>query len=241
MSLTGLLILIAFASTAGTITGFGTSTLMLPVILMFHPLSDALIFVTIIHWFNAIWRLLYFRSGFDLKLVLTFGLSGIVTSIIGAKIVFLVDENILTKLIAVFLLAYSVFLLKNPQFQINFNKRTGIIGGALSGFIAGIFGMGGAIRSAFLAAFNLPKEVYLANSALLLAIIDTSRLLTYFYEKQGVGNLLGMSYTTVIVCILFSFIGVSLGKKIVDKIPQEQFRVIIAIFLMIVAVKLFWC
>ena len=194
MSLTGILILILFASTTGTITGFGTSTLMLPVILIFHPLGDAIIFVTIIHWFNAVWRLLYFRSGFDLKLALTFGLSGIITAIIGAKIVFLVDENILTKLIAVFLLAYSVFLLKNPLFQINFNKRTGIIGGALSGFIAGIFGMGGAIRSAFLTAFNLPKEVYLANSALLLAIIDTSRLLTYFYERGGLGNLLGMSY-----------------------------------------------
>ncbi len=240
MSLISLLLLIIFASTAGTITGFGTSTLMLPVILMFHSLSDALIFVTIIHWFNAIWRLMYFRSGFDLKLALTFGLSGIITSIIGAKIVFLVDENLLTKLIAVFLLAYSIFLLINPQFQISFNKRTGIIGGALSGFIAGIFGMGGAIRSAFLTAFNLPKEIYLANSALLLAIIDTSRLLTYFYEKQGVGNLLGMSYTSLIICILFSLIGVSLGKKIVDKIPQEQFRIIIAVFLILVAIKLFW-
>ncbi len=240
MSLVGLLILILFASTTGTITGFGTSTLMLPVILMFHSLSDALIFVTIIHWFNAMWRLLYFRSGFDLKLVLTFGLSGIITAIIGAKIVFLVDENILTKLIAVFLLGYSIFLLKNPSFEISFNKRTGIIGGALSGFIAGIFGMGGAIRSAFLAAFNLPKEIYLANSALLLAIIDTSRLLTYFYERQGVGDLLGMGYTNLTICILFSFIGVSLGKKIVDKIPQEKFRIIIAVFLMIIAVKLFW-
>ena len=100
--------------------------------------------------------------------------------------------------------------------------------------------MGGAIRSAFLTAFNLPKEIYLANSALLLAIIDTSRLATYFYESKGPGNLLGMSYTTVIICILFSFIGVSLGKKIVDKIPQESFRVVIAIFLIAVAVKLFW-
>lgn len=240
MSLIGLLTLIIVASTTGTISGFGTSTLMLPVILIFHPLSDALIFVTIIHWFNAIWRLLYFKSGFNLKLVLTFGLSGIITAIIGAKVVFLIDENILTKIIAIFLLAYSIFLLKNPSFQINFNKRTGIIGGALSGFVAGIFGMGGAIRSAFLAAFNLPKELYLANSALLLAIIDTSRLLTYFYESKGVGNLLGMSYITVIICILFSFIGVSLGKVIVDKIPQEQFRIIIAVFLMIIAVKLFW-
>jgi uncharacterized membrane protein YfcA len=98
MPLIALLTLILVASTAGTVTGFGTSTLMLPVILMFHPLSEALLFVTIIHWFNAVWRLLYFKSGFDLKLILTFGISGIITAIIGAKIVFLLDENILTKL-----------------------------------------------------------------------------------------------------------------------------------------------
>ena len=33
--------------------------------------------------------------------------------------------------------------------------------------LAGLIGLGGAIRSTFLVAFNLPKEVYIGTSALI--------------------------------------------------------------------------
>ena len=49
----------------------------------------------------------------------------------------------------------------------------------LTGFMAGIFGMGGAIRSLFLSAFNLPKEVYIVTGAAIAIFIDISRLGTY--------------------------------------------------------------
>jgi len=39
-----------------------------------------------------------------------------------------------------------------------------IAGGALSGFFAGIFGVGGAVRATFLTVFDLPKAAYLATS-----------------------------------------------------------------------------
>ncbi len=240
MSLFSLITLIIFASAAGTITGFGTSTIMMPIVLIFYPLSEAIVFITIIHWFNAIWRLLHFRRGFNKRLILTFGISGIITAIIGAKIVFIADEQLLTQIVAIFLILYSIFLFKNPHFELSFNKRTGIIGGAISGLVSGLSGMGGAIRCAFLAAYNLPKEIYLANSALLLAVIDTSRLATYFYEVQGIGSLLGLGYVGASICVLSSFIGVDLGKRIVDKIPQEKFRIGIALFLFAIAIKLLW-
>jgi len=37
---------------------------------------------------------------------------------------------------------------------------TAVCGGMLSGLFAGFFGVGGAVRGAFLTAFDLPKEVY---------------------------------------------------------------------------------
>jgi uncharacterized membrane protein YfcA len=36
-----------------------------------------------------------------------------------------------------------------------------------------------------------------------------------------------------------SFAGVQAGKMIVDKIPQDKFRIGIAVFLLVIAVKLF--
>lgn len=205
---------------------------------MFYPLTEALVFVTIIHWFNAIWRLLYFRKGFDSKLVWSFGLSGVITAILGAKLVFSSDEHLIIKSMAIFLFCYSGFLLVQPNFKLKFSWLTANIGGVLSGFTAGIFGMGGAIRSAILAAFDLPKEIYLANSALLLVCIDSSRLITYLSEGIEVSHLLNLGFIKLIIAILVSFIGVSIGKNIVDKIPQKYFRLIVALFLFAVSIRL---
>lgn len=211
----------------------------MPVLIFYYPTSEVLFFVSIIHWFNAFWRLLAFRKGFDLKLVLSFGLVGIIAAYFGAKTFFVVDEVLIRKSIAVFLFAYAIFLGLNPKFKISFNYFTGALGGVLSGFVAGIFGMGGAIRGAFLSAFDLPKAVYLANSALLLMLIDSSRLATYFNQGLRLEVLLGLSYIELAFCVLISLLGVQAGKMIVDRIPQEKFRIGIAVFLLLIAVKLF--
>lgn len=178
-----------------------------------------------------------------MKLILGFGLTGIITAYLGAKTFTLLDPAIITKVIAAFLFFYAIFLFFNPHFQIKYSHLKASVFGAISGFIAGIFGMGGAIRAAFLSAFNLPKEVYLANSALILLLIDTSRLITYFSEKMQFNSILELSSITswliMIGYLLISILGVKLGKAIIDKVPQEKFRIAIAVFLGVVAVKLF--
>lgn len=154
--------LVFLASGVGTVTGFGTSTIMMPVLMFFFPTVEVLVFVSIIHWANALWRLILFRKGFDVKLVMSFGLCGIAAAYLGAKSFFMVDEVLMQKFISVFLFLYAAYLLLKPSFEVQYDMPTASAAGAISGFVAGIFGMGGAIRGAFLTAFNLPKDVYLA-------------------------------------------------------------------------------
>lgn len=239
MNIELLFLLIFTASLLGTITGFGTSTMMMPVLLFFYPTEEVLLFVSLVHWINAAWRLMVFRTGFDLKLVLSFGLVGIVAAYFGAKSFFVVDEVLIEKTIAVFLFAYAVFLWFNPQFKIKFSYWTGSLAGMLSGFVAGIFGMGGAIRGAFLSAFNLEKQVYLANSALLLMLIDTARITTYLNQGLSFENILGLAWWQFALSLFMAMAGVQAGKLVVGKIPQEKFRLGIAIFLLLIAIKLY--
>jgi len=49
------------AAVFGTGTGFGISTIMVPVILFFYPLPAALLFVGIIHFTGDIWKVLFFK------------------------------------------------------------------------------------------------------------------------------------------------------------------------------------
>jgi len=224
------------ASAIGTISGFGTSTIMMPIMMMFYPPLEALLIVSIIHWFNGVLRSLMFRSGYRFDIIVSFGLAGIVASVLGARLAINLDQGLWTKVIAGFLVLYSIYLIINPQFELKFSYSKGTGAGLVSGLLAGLFGMGGAIRGAFLSAFNLPKEIYLANSALILVFIDSARLSTYLLSGS---SLTSLPLYSLAAFLLASYLGVKLGKQLVGNIPQYKFRLVIAIMLIVIGLTLF--
>lgn len=230
-----ILIVVMVASAVGTLTGFGLSTIMIPVMVLYYPLPQALLFVGIVHWFGDIWKLVLFREGIRWRLILSFGVPGVLATILGAHLIFSISNAVLARILGVFLLAYVVFLFTKSAFRVSQSTAAGAIGGALSGFSAGIFGMGGAIRALFLSAFDLPKAVYLATAGAIALAIDTSRLATYVAEGTRLESPL---FWGMLLFIPASFLGARLAKRLVNRIPQAHFRKVIAAFLLIIGLKL---
>jgi len=227
--------LVLIASVIGTTTGFGISTVMIPVVLLLYPVPQTLFFVVIIHWFGNIWKLVLFRRGIRWKLILSFGIPGIAASLLGALLVFRVSGSLLSRILGGFIIIYVIFLFVKPSFKVKESTVSALSGGAFSGFLAGFFGMGGAVRGLFLSAFDLPKAVYIATAGAIALLIDTTRLMTYFLEGARLESpmLWGM-----LVFIPASFLGAKIAQFVVDKIPQKYFRTVVAVFLFLVAVKL---
>ncbi len=234
-----IIVIIAFlaliASVVGTITGFGISTVMIPVLVIYFPPVEAIFLVSIIHWFGNVWKVLLFRKGFNLRLLLLFGLTGFLTSYIGASISLGSNEEFLLRILGIFLFGYAIFLIFQTSFTIPAINVTALLGGSLSGFFAVIFGIGGAIRSMFLSAFNLPKEVYIATAGAIGLLVDSTRIFTYF---AGGAQLPKLLWWGLPLFIILSVIGAKIARRIVDRIPQDKFRIVIALFLFIVGAKL---
>jgi hypothetical protein len=55
-------VLVFIASFAGTLTGFGTSTILVPFLSLWFSLPATLLFVGIIHWFGDIWKMIFFKK-----------------------------------------------------------------------------------------------------------------------------------------------------------------------------------
>jgi hypothetical protein len=216
-------------------TGFGTSTIMVPVLLFFYPVPQTLLFVGIVHWFGNIWKLTLFRKGFQWKLVLSFGIPGIAATFFGASLVFSISAIVLSRILGTFLICYVVCLFLKSSFKIKPGLFASACGGTLSGFLAGVFGIGGAVRGLFLTAFDLPKEVYIATAGAIALIIDTTRLTTYLLKGARLEQLLLWG---LILFIPASFLGAQIAKSVVNRIPQEHFRKVIAAFLLLVGMKL---
>src|SRR3989344_672311 len=209
-------LLTLIAATIGTITGFGTSTLMIPVLVIFFPPVEAIFLVAIIHWFGNIWKIALFRSGFNLRLLALFGVVGLVTSYLGAYISLGANEEVLLRVLGAFLAGYALFVAFQSKFKIPAGNLTALSGGALSGFFAGMFGVGGAIG----------------------LLVDSTRIITYFI---GGATLPRELWYGLILFIPVSFIGARIAKKVVDRIPQNKFRLVIAVFLLAIGTKLiFW-
>ncbi len=233
MLLLGLLTFVAAG--VGTATGFGTSTVMIPVLSLWLPLPVVLLFVGIIHLFGNVWKVLLFKKGLDWKLVLGFGIPGIIASYLGATLSFHVDGLELKRILGGFLLAYVVFLLTRRKWALPKTGTTAVTGGLISGMCAGFFGVGGAVRGAFLTAFDLPKEVYIFTSGVIALFIDITRVGRYIGGGTDLGSALLLP---LVLCVPISFVGAYVAKLILNRIPQKFFRLFVGVFLAIVGAKL---
>jgi uncharacterized membrane protein YfcA len=227
--------MVIIASGIGTLTGFGTSTIMVPVMLLFYSVPQTLFFVGIIHFFGNVWKLLLFRKGLNWRLILSFGIPGIAATFLGASLVFNIPRPIFSKILGSFLILYVIYLSVESSFKVKSNIVFGAFGGALSGFLAGVFGIGGAVRGLFLTAFDLPKVVYISTAGAIAICIDVTRLTRYFSQGTRLPTLLLYGLPLFIPA---SFLGAAIAKHIVDKIPQQHFRKIVAVFLLLMGIKL---
>lgn len=225
------------SSIIGTLAGFGLSTIMMPIVVLLIPYKETLLLVGIIHFFSDISKMVYFRTGLRWKLLLTFGLSGIIASFIGAKFAYLLPGQLPSKILGIFLFFYSMYLLTNQSWDLPKKTATEIIGGAASGFLAGLIGIGGATRSAFLAPLNLTRDVYIFTAGAIGFLVDSTRITTYLAQGQTLpsGMIWGM-----LIFIPMSFLGGFIAKQYSNKIPEYRFRQFISAMLFIFAITLFF-
>jgi len=231
-------ILTFLAAILGTIPGFGISTVMVPVVLLFLPLPETLLLVGVIHWFGDIWKMYFFKKEIDWNLLVFFGIPGVVMAFIGASLVFTLPERLLSQFVGAILIAYVIYLLLRPSFRLKKSFLAAAAGGAGSGFLGGLTGVGGgALRAIVLTAFNVPKSTYIFTSGLLGAVIDASRITTYYVGGTRINTNLSWG---LLAFIPASLAGAWVAKRIVDKIPQGAFRSLIAVFLFVLGIILFF-
>ncbi len=208
---------------------------MIPVLVIFLPPVEAIFLVAIVHWFGDVWKVSLFRKGFNFKLIALFGIIGLATSYLGAFVSLGADQSVLLQILGAFLVVYALFLIYQSKFKIPATNTAALSGGALSGFFAGMFGIGGAVRGMFLSAFDLPKAVYIATAGAIGLLVDSTRIITYF---TGGATLPERLWWSLLILIPVSFVGAEIAKKVVDRIPQNRFRIVVAVFLLGVGVKL---
>ena len=207
----------------GTISGFGSSILFVPIASIFFDFKTVLGITAVFHVFSNISKIALFRRGINREIALKLGIPAVVFVILGAYLTtFFPTQRIelAMNFILIFLAFYLIFNFNKPLQQ---TDRNLYLGGMASGFIAGVAGTGGAIRGITLAAFQLPKEIFIATSALIDLGVDTSRAFVYTFNGY-----LKKEYLFLIPFLIgISILGSYIGKIILKRTSETYFRYIV--------------
>jgi uncharacterized protein len=214
------LALALLAEVAGTVGGFGSSVFFVPLANFFLPLTTVLGLVALFHLASNIAKLGLFRHGIDRGLLLRLGLPAVLATAGGAWASALFPARLLETVLALFLVASSATLLLRPGWRIAPTAGNAAVGGALAGWMAGMVGTGGAIRGLTMAAFGLPKDVFVATSAAIDLGVDAVRALVYWRH----GYMAGVDLAWIPPLVVVAILGTWLGRALLARIPQERFR-----------------
>ena len=224
------LLLALVAEIIGTIGGFGSSVFFVPLGNFYFDFYSVLGLTAIFHLSSNLSKVFLFKKGLDKQLLLYIGLPSVLFVILGGVLSKIVDGLALEIILGIFLVIFSLFFLIRRNFVIKPSKKNSLIGGSLSGFSAGLLGTGGAIRGLTMAAFNLEKSVFIATSAFIDLMIDSTRAVVYYQNGYVTKDIL----IYVPFLLVIGFVGSFIGKKILVYIPQEKFKRISLIFILII-------
>jgi uncharacterized membrane protein YfcA len=226
-------ILALIAEIIGTVSGFGSSILFIPMAAMFFDFKIVLGITAVFHVFSNVFKIFLFRKGVDRSVLLYLGIPAVISVVVGAVLTAYIPVTIIEMAMSVVVLAIAVYMIFNQRMLFSKSNTNLIVGGTVSGFLAGLVGTGGAIRGLTLAAFELEKNAFVATSAIIDLGVDTSRAGIYIWN----GYFQSEHIKLIPMLIAIAFAGSYIGKLILAKTSNSFFRYTV---LFVVAATSIW-
>lgn len=216
-----------FAGGLTLFTGFGLSTILLPVFVIFFPVAIAVPSTAIVHFLNNFYKLFIYFKQINIKILLRFGLPALLASIIGAFLLQKLSRNERNLEIILGILIISISFME--MFPAIRNLKIGIkwapLGGVISGFFGGLSGHQGLFRSAFLVKSGLSKNSFIATGVGIAVLVDITRLSVYSSTIFTTSIISSNDFwLPVIISTTSALFGVSLATDLVKKMTIDVIR-----------------
>lgn len=238
--------LTAFLASGLTLySGFGLGTVLLPVFALFFPVPVAVAATGVVHLSNNLFKggLLWRRA--DWKTVLRFGLPAVPAAIAGAWLLGRLgaDQALFSwsaagrtfsptaaGVVVGGLMVLFGLLELHPGFQrLGAPPRLTPLGGAMTGFLGGLTGQQGALRSVFLLKLGLDPARFIATGVMIAVLIDLSRLPVYALAIGAAGGSLDTRGWMLVVCAALSALaGAWCAVRFLKKVTIGLVRALVA-------------
>lgn len=220
-------------------SGFGLGTLLLPAFALFFTAPVALAATGVVHLLNNLFKGGLVYKSVHWPTVLKFGIPAIPAAILAAFLLTYLEDRIAAMVIGTVLIVFAALELQ-PWFQrIVLPSRFMPLGGLVTGFMGGISGQQGALRSMFLIKSGFNPQQFIATGILIAVLIDLARIPTYALGLMSSAVEISSRDAWLIafgtVC---AFFGAWVGSLLVKKTTIHAVRYIVAGLMFAVGVLL---
>lgn len=220
------------ASTVAAVSGFGGAAILLPVLVAVFGVRDAIPILTVAQLIGNASRVWFNRDAVDLRIVRWFALGAVPLAFAGGLLFVAAPNELLVRLLGAFLLLSVAWRHASPRRLPGPAVPAFAIIGAGFSFLSALVGSVGPIMAPFFLAAGLVRGAYIGTEALATVVMHVTKLVAY-----GTGALLtpptvaaGLALGPVMI------LGSWFGKRVVDRLPDRAFLLIIDAVLVVAGV-----
>jgi uncharacterized protein len=218
------------AGAIASIVGFGIGSVLTPLFAVRVGTQLAVAAVSIPHLFATALRFWRLRAHVDRRVVVSFGITSAAGGLAGALLHAYASNRSLAIVFGVLLLFVGISELTGLARHMRFGGPVAWIAGAVSGVFGGLVGNQGGIRSAALLGFDLDRQAFVATATAIGLVVDGARMPVYFATQTAA---IARIWPLVLIATAGTLAGTLLGVRTLRRIPEQAFRRIVAILLLL--------
>jgi uncharacterized protein len=218
------------AGLIAAVSGFGIGSLLTPVLAVHVDTRLAIAAVSVPHLIGTAQRFWTMRRSIDRRLLLQFGVTSAIGGLLGALTHGRLNSRGLTVVFGCLLLFTAIAELTGWMRRVHWGKTFGPVAGAVSGFLGGLVGNQGSIRTAGLLAYDVSPAAFVATATTVALIVDGARMPVYIATQ---GAEIARLWPILAVATSGVVIGTIIGIRIVPRLRRDTFRRSVAILLAI--------
>ena len=211
------------AATLAAVAGFGGAAVLLPILVASFGVRDAIPILTVAQLIGNGSRVWFNRHELQLPVVGWFALGAVPFAFVGGLLFASAPLSPLTRLLGLFLLLTVAWRHVRPGPPRRPPLRGFVLIGGLFSFLSALLGSVGPLMAPFFLAFGLVKGAYIGTEALCTVVMHVTKLVAY-----GQASILSARSVAIGVAMgPLMIAGSALGKRIVDRLPERAFVVLI--------------
>jgi len=216
------------ASTLAAVAGFGGAAVLLPALAAAFGVREAIPILTVAQLVGNGSRVWFNRRELDSRVVQWFSLGAVPFGLAGGVLFATAPLGVLKRLIGAFLLGMVAWrhVRRGPPWRPGV-RAFALIGAAFS-FLSALVGSVGPLMAPFFLAYGLVKGAYIGTEALATVVMHVVKLIAY----QGAAILTARSAAVGLALGPIMVGGSYVGKRILDRLPERVFVVVIEIVLL---------